>query len=129
MAARCTALFCLLFAVFQVALALGAPLGTMTWGGATAVLSPSLRAASAGAAVYLLLAGAAMLVRSGDWGRSWPQAPFRWFNGFLAIQLALNTVGNLAAKTDAERFGMGSASALGFVLCLWAFMFIGRSKA
>jgi hypothetical protein len=118
-----------LFAAFQVALALGAPFGRMTWGGATAVLAPGLRAASAGAAVYLLLAAAAMLVRSGDWGRRLPQAPFRWFNGFLALQLALNTLANLAAKTDAERFGMGSASAVGFVLCLWAFLFIDRRKA
>jgi hypothetical protein len=61
-----------------------------------------------------------MLVRAGDWGRRLPQAPFLWFNILLTAQLALNTAGNLVAKTDAERYGMGSASAVGFVLCLLA---------
>jgi hypothetical protein len=92
----------------------------MTWGGSSPVLPDNLRAASAVAAVYLLLAAAAMLVRAGDWGRRLPQAPFLWFNILLTVQLALNTAGNLAAKTDAERYGMGSATALGFGLCLLA---------
>ena len=92
----------------------------MVWGGSTAVLPGNLRAASLGASVYLLLAAAAMLVRSGDWGRSCPQRPFLWFNAFLALQLALNTLANLAAKTGAERFGMGAASAVGCVLCVAA---------
>ena len=120
-AARGAAIFCVTFAVFQIALAAGAPFGKMTWGGSTAVLSTGMRAASAGAAVYLLLAAAAMLVRAGDWGRGLPRAPFRWFNGFLATQLALNTAGNLASHAAAERYGMGAASALGFLLCVWAF--------
>jgi hypothetical protein len=111
------------FALFQVALVLGAPLGAMTWGGSSPVLSPPMRVASAAAAVYLLLAAAAMLVRSRDWGQSLPQAPFRWFNALLALQLALNTAGNLASKNPAEQFGMGAASAIGFLLCLIAFAF------
>jgi hypothetical protein len=92
----------------------------MAWGGADAVLPASLRPASAGAALYLLLAAAAMLVRAGDLGRRLPQAPVFWFNLLLTVQLALNTAGNLAAKSDAERFGMGAASALGCGLCLLA---------
>ena len=118
--ARGAAAFCAGFAAFQVALALGAPYGQIAWGGSSAVLPGNLRAASAGAAVYLLLAGAAMLVRSGDWGRRLPQKLFWGFNAFLALQLALNTLANLAAKTGAERFGMGAASAVGAVLCLVA---------
>ncbi|MGH6909365.1 MAG: hypothetical protein ACREE0_07365 [Phenylobacterium sp.] len=119
-AARGAAGFCAAFAAFQVALALGAPYGQMVWGGSSAVLPGNLRAASAGAAVYLLLAGAAMLVRSGDWGRGLPQKLFWGFNAFLALQLGLNTLANLAAKTGAERFGMGAASALGCLLCVAA---------
>jgi hypothetical protein len=119
-AARGAAAFCAAFAAFQVALALGAPYGQMVWGGSSAVLPGNLRAASAGAAVYLLAAGAAMLVRSGDWGRGLPQKLFWGFNAFLALQLALNTLANLAAKTGAERFGMGTASALGCLLCVAA---------
>jgi hypothetical protein len=92
----------------------------MVWGGSSAVLPNALRGASAGAAAYLLLAGLAMLVRSGDWGRALPQKLFWGFNAFLALQLALNTLANLAAKTGAERFGMGTASALGCLLCVAA---------
>ncbi|CAN5153362.1 hypothetical protein BH11PSE2_BH11PSE2_05040 [soil metagenome] len=118
--ARGAAVFCAAFAGFQAALALGAPFGRMTWGGQSDVLPNNMRAASAGAAAYLLLAGAAMLVRSRDWGRRLPQAPFRWFNVLLTIQLALNTAANLASQTAAEKFGMGSATAIGFGLCLFA---------
>ncbi|MFI4973216.1 MAG: hypothetical protein ACHP84_01605 [Caulobacterales bacterium] len=119
-AARGAAAFCIGFAMFQAALALGAPLGQMTWGGASRVLPTGLRLASAGAALYLAAAAAALLVRSRDWGRRLPQTPFRWFVGFLAFQLALNTAANLASRTAAERYGMGAASALGFVFCLVA---------
>ena len=122
--ARGAAAFCAGFAAFQIALALGAPFGQMTWGGATAVLPPNLRAASAGACAYLLLAAAAMLVRAGDWGRGLPQAPFRWFNGFLALQLLLNTAANLASPSPLERYGMGAASALGAGLCLCALVVV-----
>lgn len=99
---------------------MGAPLGRMTWGGSSPVLPDDLRVASTGAAVYLLLAAAAMLVRAGDLGRGLPKRPFLWFNIFLTCQLALNTAGNLAAKTEAERYGMSAASAAGCLLCLWA---------
>ena len=122
--ARGASAFCIAFATFQIALAAGAPWGEMTWGGSAAVLPASMRAASAGAAVYLALAGAAMLVRSGDWGRGLPQAPFRWFNGFLAAQLAVNTAANLASRSAAERYGMGAASGLGFLLCVCALLAI-----
>ena len=119
-AARGAALFCLVFAGFQVALALGAPFGQIAWGGASAVLPPGLRWTSAGAAAYLLAAAAIMQVRAGDWGRELPRAPFLVFNVILAAQLALNTAANLATKTAGERYGMGAASAVGCVLCLWA---------
>jgi hypothetical protein len=119
-AARAASAFCFAFAAFQVALALGAPYGQLVWGGSTPVLPLNLRAASLGAAAYLLLAGAAMLVRSGDLGRSLPPKPFLWFNAFLALQLGLNTLANLAAKSSGERFGMGAASALGCALCVIA---------
>jgi hypothetical protein len=119
-AARGAALFCAGFAVFQGALALGAPFGQVVWGGSSAVLPPALRWASAGACVYLLLAAAIMEVRAGDWGRDLPRLPFVVFNVILAAQLFLNTAANLAAQTGTERYGMGAASALGCLLCLVA---------
>jgi hypothetical protein len=121
-AARAAAAFCFAFAGFQVALAAGAPFGAATWGGATAVLSPGLRVASAAAAVYLTLAGAAMLVRAGDWGRALPRTPFRWFNAFLALQLTLNLAGDLASSSVVERYVMGAACAVGAILCVVAFL-------
>lgn len=113
----------------QAALALGAPLGEMTWGGSTPVLPDPLRAASAGAAVVLLVFAAAMLGRAGDWGRSWPQGLFLGANIVLAIQLALNTAANLAARTAAERYGMGAATLLGFALCVAALLPVRRPAA
>jgi hypothetical protein len=119
-AARGAAAFCVAFAVFQAALALGAPFGQIAWGGSTAVLPAALRWTSLGAAVYLLVAAAIMEVRAGDWGRELPRLPFLIFNIFLAAQLALNTLANLATQTTGERYGMGAASAVGCVLSLWA---------
>ncbi len=113
-------MFCVGFALFQVALALGAPFGQIAWGGSNAVLPAALRWSSAGAAVYLLFAAAVMEVRAGDWGRDLPRLPFLVFNVILAGQLALNTLGNLATQTAGERFGMGTASAVGCALCLLA---------
>jgi hypothetical protein len=127
--ARGAAAFCAAFAGLQLALAAGAPLGEMVWGGSSAVLPAPMRLASAGAAAYLALAAAALLVRAGDFGRRLPAAPFRWFAGFLTLQLALNTAANLAARSPAERYGMGAASALGALLCLAAFIGPGGRKA
>lgn len=116
------------FAGFQVALALGAPWGRMTWGGASDVLPPALRLASAGAAVVLLASAATMLVRSGDLGRRLPQRLFWWINLALVVQLALNTAGNLASSEPGERLLMSAASTLIGVLCLTAlFGRAGRS--
>jgi hypothetical protein len=119
-AARGAAVFCLAFAGFQVALALGAPFGEVAWGGSTPVLAGPMRWASTAAAIYLLVAAGLMAARAGDWGRRLP----RWLplacNIVLALQLALNTLANLAAKSGGERYGMGAASALGCALCLVA---------
>jgi hypothetical protein len=119
-AARGAAAFCVAFALFQAALAAGAPFGQIAWGGSSAVLPAPLRWTSAGAALYLILAAAIMEVRAGDWGRDLPRAPFLVFNIFLAAQLALNALANLATQTAGERYGMGAASAVGCVLSLWA---------
>ena len=118
LSARAASVFFRCFAVFQIGLALGAPFGEMTWGGgSSAVLSASLRIASGIAALYLAGAAAVMLVRSADIGRTLAPVPFRWINGLLMVQMALNTVGNLASSIPMERFGMGSASLIGFSFC------------
>lgn len=118
--ARAAAFFCAAFAGFQAALAFGAPYGRSTWGGASAVLPANLRLASAVAAVVLAGFAGVMLVRAGDIGRRMPPRLFWALNALLGLQLALNTLGNLASRDAGERTTMAMASALGLVLCLAA---------
>ena len=118
--ARAAAGFFAVFAVFQVALALGAPLGFMAWGGQSAVLPDTLRRASGLAAAILLLAAAVMLVRSGDWGRTLTRWPVFALNLLLIVQLLLNTGANLASRSEAERLIMGGATIFGATLCILA---------
>jgi hypothetical protein len=120
LAARCAAFGLTAFALFQLSLAAGAPLGGIAWGGGERVLPAALREASAAATLYLLLAAAALLVLSGDWGRRLPQAPSKWFAWILTVQMALNTAANLASHSPAERVVMGSATAVLCLLCLGA---------
>jgi len=52
-------------AVFQLSIALGAPLGRAAWGGAHVRLPPNLRVASAVAAVIWMVAALLVLDRAG----------------------------------------------------------------
>ena len=118
--ARLAAGFFVGFAGFQLALALGAPLGAMAWSGSSTVLPPALRWSSAAAGAVLVAASAVMLIRSGDLGRWLPQRLFWWINAVLVVQLALNTLANLVSASPPERMVMAPASAIGCVLCIWA---------
>jgi hypothetical protein len=118
--ARCGAAIAAGFAAFQLLLAGGGPYGDIAWGGSSPVLPPGLRAASAGAALYLLIAAAALLARAGDIGRSVPRRLVSIFVAVLAVQFALNTAANLAARSAAEKFGMGAASAVACACCVAA---------
>ena len=118
--ARAAAAFFAAFAVFQIALALGAPLGFMAWGGQSPVLPDALRRASGLAAAVLLVAAAVMLVRSGDWGRSLARWPVFGLNLLFIVQLLLNTGANLASKSQIERLVMGGATILDATLCIAA---------
>ena len=118
--ARAASAFFAAFALFQIALALGAPLGLMAWGGQAAVLPQALRRSSGVAAAVLLIAALVMLVRAGDWGRSFPRWPVFGLNLFFAAYLLLNTAGNLVSKSPTERMVMGGATLLGAALCILA---------
>ncbi len=90
-------------AVFQVALAAGAPLGHLAWGGAEAgTLSRGRRVASLCSAVL----GAAMVLAFGQVLGFWSILPVTWLSPFffgVAGLFALSTLGNLASKSTAER--------------------------
>lgn len=109
-------------AVFQVALAAGAPWGRMSYGGQAetvdGVLPGSYRALSAVAVVILLFAAWIVLARAGVVG-SGPLSP-----GFLRVAvwvvfgyLVLNTVMNLTSSHAGERFGMGAITLVSAVAC------------
>ncbi|MFL5354265.1 hypothetical protein [Archangium sp.] len=106
-------------ALFQVALALGAPLGAAAWGGAERVLSPEHRVGSGVAALILCLSAlivcgrAGLLKRTPGWMRL-----FRAGTWVLAAQMALNTLANLASASPWERYLMSVLTLTLCVLCL-----------
>ena len=94
----------LVIAVFQVALALGAPLGRAAWGGTHSVLPTSLRIASGVVGVWSLAA----LVATARAGVpiAPPPTPVTWWGAwFLVGLLVLGAIMNAASSSPWERFG------------------------
>ena len=109
---------------FQLALAVGAPWGVAAYGGRASGpdgrLPGRFRVASAATAVGL--AGAAwVLLGAGDLVPApLSDAHTRAVLWVLVVLFALNTVGNLAARHPAERWGAGAVTASLTVLCALA---------
>jgi hypothetical protein len=108
-------------AVFQAALALGAPWGEMAYGGRVettdGVLPARYRASSAFAFLVLLFAAWVILARAdvvSEWFLS--DGLVRAASWVVASYLVLNTVMNATARTSVERWVMGSATAIAAVL-------------
>jgi hypothetical protein len=113
-AAAAGAILFLGMAAFQVALALGAPLGAHVLGGAYPGRLPTrLRLFSLIAAAILGAAAIVVLARAGSIG--WPRegagflAPAAWV---IAGYMALNTLGNLTSKSRLERTVFAGITAL-----------------
>jgi hypothetical protein len=106
-------------AVLQIALAAGAPLGHLAWGGQHRVLPKGLRIASAASiGLYALfawiIAGAvASIDRSGDHVE--PTPPGIWV---LTAYFGLGVVLNLVSRSRAERLVMTPVAAVLCVCCL-----------
>jgi hypothetical protein len=105
-------------AVFQAALALGAPLGRAAWGGANRVIPPRLRRASAVAAVVWLLAAVLILARAGVLTVSLPSILLVVGAWALVVLSALGALANLASSSPWERFGWAPYAATLAVLSL-----------
>jgi hypothetical protein len=103
---------------FEIALALGAPLGHAAWGGAHAHLAVGLRIAS-GFSAGLWVLGALVVLRRGGYGMS-PISPRLSRYGTWAL-VGLLTVGalmNFASPSNWERFLQAPIALLLALLCL-----------
>jgi hypothetical protein len=110
-AASLAAVGFLVIAAFQLALALGAPLGRAAYGGRSAELSRSLRRASAGAVVIWLLAAVVILGRGGVVALPVPDVILHGGAWVLVVLSVLGTIVNLASSSPWERFGWAPVSA------------------
>ncbi len=108
----------LAIAAFQVALALGAPLGRAAWGGAYTRLPRRLRVGSAIAVVVWLVAALIVLARGGLPVVSLPQDVVEWGNWVLVGLSGLGAIANFASSSPWERFGWGPLALILAVLCL-----------
>jgi hypothetical protein len=99
-------LLMVLLAVFQLALALGAPLGHLAWGGQHRVLPGGLRIGSLIAIALYGLFSATMLMRAGLVD-VWPDmgwvGPAAWA---VVAYMALGVVVNAISRSRAERVTM-----------------------
>ncbi len=108
----------LFIGAFQVALALGAPLGRAAWGGANRVIPPRLRRASAVAAVVWLLAAGLILARAGVIDLPVPTIVLVIGAWALVVLSGLGALVNLASSSPWERFGWAPYAATLAVLSI-----------
>jgi hypothetical protein len=105
-------------AVFQTALAAGAPWGHAAWGGESADLSAARQSASAVAAVVYAAAALVVLCRAGViWRARSDAAVFRWGTWFLTAALAVGALPNFASQSRWENFVLGPLALILAALC------------
>jgi hypothetical protein len=108
----------LVIATFQVALALGAPLGRAAWGGTRTHLPTSLRIASGVAAVFWCLAAVVVLARGGLDAAPLPAVIARWGTWVLVALLPVGALMNVASTSPWERFLWAPLALVLAILCL-----------
>ena len=119
-AAMAAAVGFLLIAAFQVALALGAPLGRAAWGGAyEGQLPMGLRIASGVAVAVWVLAALIVLGRAGFRVVRLPYGVLRWGTWVLVVLMFVGTLMQFASSSGWERFGWGPVALILGVLCLF----------
>jgi hypothetical protein len=106
-------------AIFQAALAAGAPWGHAAWGGGDAHLSSGPRGASAVAAFIYVAATLIVLCRAGIiWRARSNAALFRWGTWFFAVAMAIGSLPNLASQSRWENFIFGPLALVLAALCI-----------
>jgi hypothetical protein len=108
----------LTIAAFQVALALGAPLGRAAWGGTYVQLPVGLRIASAFAVAVWVLAALVVLRRVGYRVPLVTSSVSRWGTGILVGASVLGALMNFASPSSWERFLWGPVGVMLAVLSL-----------
>jgi hypothetical protein len=106
-------------AVFQAALALGAPLGRAAWGGTRTHLPQGLRVASGVAVIFWSLAAVVVLARSDVDATSVPDVVARWGTWILVVVLLVGAVMNAASSSPWERFLWAPLALVLAVLCFF----------
>lgn len=114
-----SAVGCVAVAVFQAALAFGAPLGRAAWGGTRSHLPPGLRVASGIAVVFWSFAAAVVLARSGVGATFLPDVVARWGTWILVVVLAVGAVMNAASSSRWERYLWAPLALVLAVLCFF----------
>jgi hypothetical protein len=109
-------------AIFQIALAIGLPLGEATMGGSAptvdGVLSPAFRVVALLSAGILIGVAWVVLARAGVVStRLVSDRALVWLTWGIVAFLMLNTVGNFSAPHPVERYVMGSITLLLVLLC------------
>ncbi len=108
----------LIQAAFQAAIALGAPLGSASWGGAYAGQLPTgLRIVSGVAACVYVLFALIVLGRGGFRDVPLPYGVLRWGTWVLVGLMFLGALPNLASSSGWERFGWGPLALILALLC------------
>jgi hypothetical protein len=105
-------------AAFQLALALGAPLGRAAWGGLHVRLPAGLRIASAFAVLFWAIAALVVLGRAGYQMTPLPFGFTRWGTWILVGLLPLGALMNFASRSNWERFLWGPVALILALLCL-----------
>jgi hypothetical protein len=104
--------------MFQLALALGAPLGHAAWGGDSADLTSSQRVGSAVSVVVYAAAAAVVLARVGLTTRPRRRWLLSWGPWFLAALFALSGFANLASQSRWETYLLGPSAVVLAALCV-----------
>ncbi len=119
-AAMAAAMGLLAMAAYQAAIALGAPLGRASWGGAyEGQLPMDLRIASSVAVGVYALAALIVVGRAGSRSVPLPYGVLRWGTWALVGLMFVGTLMNFASSSGWERFGLGPVTLIVGVLCLF----------
>jgi hypothetical protein len=105
-------------ALFQAALAAGAPWGEAAWGGGDSHLSAVQRGASVVAAVIYVAAALIVLGRAGIWGTQRHGILYRWGTWFIAVAMAIGALPNLISQSRWENLIFGPLALVSAVLCV-----------